>query len=276
MTCDEIRDLAPAFVLGALDPDEEAAVRDHLASCPEPHPEFAELGGVVPYLAETVEQVEPSEGLKDRILAAAAADLASAADARGGTGLVVAFPRPGDAAQAAEPAVAVPASRTSGRAGAGAWLVRIAAAVVIVALGAWNLLLQSQVRDARSYEDGVAAALELAAEPGSQAAILAAPVGDGPRGLAAVGADGSVVLAMRDLPATTGTEVYEAWVIGADGVPVPIGGQSVGATGTLTLTAATSPAGPGVTLALTREPGPGATTPTLPILSIGVASAPPT
>ena len=44
MTCDEIRDLAPAFVLGALGPDEEAAVRDHLASCPEPHPEMAELG----------------------------------------------------------------------------------------------------------------------------------------------------------------------------------------------------------------------------------------
>jgi hypothetical protein len=154
--------------------------------------------------------------------------------------------------------------------------VRIAAALVIVALGAWNLLLQAQVRDARSYEAGVAAVLELASEPGSQAAILAPPDGDGPRGLAAVGSDGSIVIALRDLPATTGTEVYEAWVIGADGVPEPIGGLGVGAAGTLTLTATASAAGPGVTLALTREPGPGATTPTLPILSSGVASAPPT
>ena len=44
--CDRVRDLAPGFVLGALTPDEDREVREHLASCPEPHEEFAELGGV--------------------------------------------------------------------------------------------------------------------------------------------------------------------------------------------------------------------------------------
>ena len=34
-----------------------------------------------------------------------------------------------------------------------------------------------------------------------------------------------------DLPATSGDQVYEAWVIGGDGVPVPLGGFQVGADG---------------------------------------------
>ncbi|HEX5589656.1 MAG TPA: zf-HC2 domain-containing protein, partial [Candidatus Limnocylindrales bacterium] len=59
MSCDDVRDLAAGFVLGALTPDEAAAVRAHLATCPEAHEEIAELGGVVPYLAESLEPVEP-------------------------------------------------------------------------------------------------------------------------------------------------------------------------------------------------------------------------
>ena len=74
MTCDDVRDQAAAFVLGALTPAEEEAVRDHLATCPEAHAEFAELGGVVPILAAAVEQVEPPPALRERIMAAAAAD----------------------------------------------------------------------------------------------------------------------------------------------------------------------------------------------------------
>ncbi|HSS36485.1 MAG TPA: zf-HC2 domain-containing protein, partial [Patescibacteria group bacterium] len=59
LTCDEARDLAAGFVLGALAPDEMVAVREHLATCAEAHPEFEELGGVVPYLADSLEPVEP-------------------------------------------------------------------------------------------------------------------------------------------------------------------------------------------------------------------------
>ena len=75
LTCEQIRDLAPAFVLGALERDQEAAVRAHLASCREAHDEISELGSVVPYLAETLVPVEPPARLKAAILAAAAADL---------------------------------------------------------------------------------------------------------------------------------------------------------------------------------------------------------
>ncbi|MGZ8620312.1 MAG: zf-HC2 domain-containing protein, partial [Actinomycetota bacterium] len=44
LTCVEVRDLAPAFVTGALDADEAAAVREHLAGCDDPHPEMPGLG----------------------------------------------------------------------------------------------------------------------------------------------------------------------------------------------------------------------------------------
>src|SRR5512144_1387216 len=83
MTCDRARDLAAGYVLGALQRSEEAAVRRHLATCDQPHPEFAALGGVVPAILEDeladLELVEPPASLRDRIMAAAAADLAASA-----------------------------------------------------------------------------------------------------------------------------------------------------------------------------------------------------
>src|SRR5262245_19730133 len=79
MTHEEALDLAPLYVLDALSDAEMAAVREHLATCPESHAEFEQLGGVVPYLLEdpATELVEPPAALGDRIMAAAAADLAA-------------------------------------------------------------------------------------------------------------------------------------------------------------------------------------------------------
>ena len=77
LTCDEIRDLAPLFVTGALDPDEMDAVREHLAGCDDAHAELLELGEAATSLLETVEPAEPPAALKSRLLAAAAADLES-------------------------------------------------------------------------------------------------------------------------------------------------------------------------------------------------------
>ena len=45
LTCDEVREMAGAFVLGALDPAEAAAVRAHLATCDDAHEEIAEQIG---------------------------------------------------------------------------------------------------------------------------------------------------------------------------------------------------------------------------------------
>ena len=90
-------------------------------------------------------------------------------------------------------------------------------------------------------------------------------------GLAAVDAAGKLTMAMQDLAPTSGSTVYEAWVIGGGGTPVPLGSFTVGATGSASFAASGLPTSPGIVLALTREPGPGATTPTVPIISKGVA-----
>ena len=265
MTHDDARDLAAGFVLGALEPAKEQAVREHLATCREPHDEFSVLGGVVPYLGDTVELVEPPASLKARVMAAAAADLAA---------------DPGSRVRRRERRrdVVVPSTRAerprTARRSPLAWAAVIAAVVAIVALSGWNLVLQSQLRETADYSRAVATALDVAAGPGSQMAILSGAGQPSPRGIAAIAADGSFAMAVRDLTPTAGNEVYEAWIVGPTGVPVPLGGFRVGSSGIGTFTGSATQSA-GATIALTREPGPGAVTPTMPIISSGVAAAPP-
>ncbi len=89
-----------------------------------------------------------------------------------------------------------------------------------------------------------------------------------------VAADGSVTLALRDLPATSGSQVYTAWVIVGE-TPTAVGDFSVDATGIrgLTTKPATTPAG--ATIAVTLEPNPGNTAPKGEVIAAGVAAAPP-
>ena len=150
--------------------------------------------------------------------------------------------------------------------------MRIAAVVAIVALGASTLVLRNQLDAAQAYQQSVAEVLDVAGQAGSLTAVLTPDGGTG-TGVAAVSAAGEVTMAMQDLAPTSGNQVYEAWVIGSDGVPVPIGSFAVGSGGTGTLTASGLPTSSGILLALTLEAGSGATTPTLPIISKGVATA---
>ena len=261
LTCAEVADLAPAFVLGALEPAESDTVRRHLAECPEAHPEMAELHSVVPALFEVVELVSPPAGLKDRILAAAAADTQRVADAQQVT------PAP----PVQQPARDVQRPRVDNARAPGwtsvfrrpVWAaVSLAAVLAVVALGAWNVQLQDQNRALVAYQQGVVQVLSEAAQPGAQLAVLAAPEAGGPSGLAAVAKDGTVAIVMRNLAPTSGSEVYEAWLIAGDLAPIPIGELRVGADGTAALVTNQVPLGSGVTVALTKEPGPDSTAPT--------------
>ena len=263
LTCDEVREMAGAFVLGALEPEELAAVRAHLATCEDAHDEIAELGGVLPALAQSVPVVEPSDGLKARIMAAAAADLEERTAQAPASPTPLPIPFPGESERTAR------RTRTS----TGTWILRIAAVLAIVALGGWNLLLQNQLNASQAYERSVAAVLDAAAQPGSLSAILTPDDGTG-SGLGAVTADGKVTLAMHDLAPTTGRIVYTTWAIGGDGVPVALGDFTVGSDGTATFEAPTSPLASGTVLALTREPTPGHQAPTGPVVSKGVATPP--
>jgi anti-sigma-K factor RskA len=268
LTCSDAAELAPAFVLGALEVAESDAVRRHLAECPELHAEMAEFHSVVPALFEAVEPVAPPAGLKQRILAAAAADLearspaaAPAAPSR------PAAPRPADAARKAWDVGSLFRRPI--------WAaVAVAAALAAVALGAWNVQLRDQIAGLEAYRTGVVEVLDQAAQPGAQLAVLTDPSGaGGPSGLAALAADGSLALVMRDLAPTSGSQVYEAWLIGADKVPVAIGDFTVGGSGSASFITTNPAVGEGVVVALTLEPRQGATTPTLPIIAVGTARA---
>jgi anti-sigma factor RsiW len=281
-------DLAPPYVLGALEEAEMASVREHLATCPESHAEFEELGGVVPYLLDDpgLELFEPPAALGERIMAAAAADLAArpapTADrttpvAERTTPAAIPFPT-AEEREARE----TRAERTRSRTSPFEWVVRIAAVVAIVALGAWSLRLQGQVTDlenqvsaAEEYRSAVALVLDVAAQPGSQTALLAPVEPGGPRGIAAVASDGSIQFAMDDLAPTEGSQVYETWAIVGDEAPVPLGSFTVDASGTASFTSKQGPAEPGLTVAVSREPSAGATTPTE-VVSAGAATSPST
>jgi hypothetical protein len=275
LTCDEVRDLAASFVLDALPEAEMAAVREHLATCAEPHPEVAELGGVVPVLQASVRPMDPPAALKDRIMAAAAADLearrqAEAAPQPAPTARTVGAPTTplSTPTAAAEP---VPIGRA--RQPRWSWALGIAAVLVIVLLGASNLSLRSELNAAQEYQQQVASVLDAARQPGALTVVMTTTSGQGPNGIAAVTTDGQMRIAMRDLEPTTGNEVYEAWVILPDTAPAPLGGFPVGTSGSGYLEAAGLPTQPGMVLALTREPGPGATAPSSDPVSVGTATA---
>jgi anti-sigma-K factor RskA len=302
LTCDEVREMAGSFVLGALSPADDAAVRAHLASCDDAHAEIDELGGVLPALAASVPVVEPPEALKARIMAAAAADLDARRAGAGDAATAATAGTPATAAQAptaapaptkvptttAAPAPTAPSTSTSApaptpfptaderaarrpRPSTGTWLLRIAAVLVIAVLGGWNVLLQGQLGTAKNYQQSVAAVLDLAAQPGSLTAVLTADGGTG-NGLAAISSRGEFAMAMVGLASTSGDAVYEAWLIGSDRVPKPIGNFTVGNAGTAQLNIMVLPPAPGAIVALTLEPTSNPTTPTLPIISKGVAT----
>jgi len=290
--CDAVRDLAPLFVTAALEAGDEAAVRDHLAGCDDPHLELIELGEAATALLETVEPVEPPAGLRGRLMAAAEADLwegrhpsAAPAPALG----LAAAPDPATATPAPELApapqlapapepvirpVSLGRERDRRRRPSLAWLAVAAAVIVAVALGGWNLALRGQLNEAEAYRAGVDAALSLAAQPGSVTAVLVTQAGES-AGVGVVGADGTVRLALRGLAPTSGTQVYTAWAIAGDAAPVPLADVRVGAEGTAAASGSSRVATPGMVLALTLEPAGGAQAPTLPIVASGVAGSPP-
>lgn len=70
----------PAYLLGSLDPGERADLQHHLDGCAECRSELEWLTPATGVLAADVDQVEPSPGLRDRVMAAVDADLAADPD----------------------------------------------------------------------------------------------------------------------------------------------------------------------------------------------------
>ena len=71
MTCEEIRDLIPGYVLNALEPSEMDRVDEHLLTCREHDEELVDLRATGMSLALLDEAAQPSPHLRDRVRAAA-------------------------------------------------------------------------------------------------------------------------------------------------------------------------------------------------------------
>ena len=192
------RDLLGAFALGAVDPEEAASVRAHLATCAECQAEMAELWLAVDSLPSTIEPMEPPPALRDRIAAAIAVEAASPA------------PKPvttiAPAPSAPEP-IRKPASfwsRATPWAAAAAILLLLSAGMLV-----WNLRLRDQISTAPVAE--TIALVPTDAAPGAHGEVTYLPD------------DSLLLLDVRDLPPLEPDQVYEVWLIGEDGVPAPAG-----------------------------------------------------
>jgi anti-sigma-K factor RskA len=189
---DEMEDAVAALVLGALDDEEADAVRRHLETCPTCPRLAVGLRRAVGALPLAVEPLPPPTDLRDRILGAAGAGLASPA-------------------VRARPA-AIPARRTPRR----RWVLwrpaaAAAAAVIAFALGA-----------------GLGLGIGRSTAPPPPAAVVAQYTLSGTGQMEA--AHGSVFELKREgltfvqfsgLPSIAADRVYELWLIPSSGQPVP-------------------------------------------------------
>jgi anti-sigma-K factor RskA len=202
MTCDDVDELAPAFLLGAVDADESRAITAHLGTCERPHVELRSgVGGDL--LALGLEPVAPPPALRDRLMATIERT-------------------PQD--HAPVPSLAAPAGprprrelAPAPRAGLFDWLSNgwargfaVAAVVAVIALGAWNVGLQSQLRDSQAVADAIAGAR-----------AVHTVTSDAGRGLLLETANGSAFVP-ADMASLPNDRVYEIWLIPATGAPVGV------------------------------------------------------
>jgi anti-sigma factor RsiW len=223
MSCDRVRELAPGFVLGALDAAEMAAVHEHLIACRQPHQELRELGGVLPYLAVALEPVEPPARLRAAVIAAAQADLAAhPRSAQAIARRVATLPISTSVAQTpaleTTPALVAPAvsggtvvslasARRSRRRRALAWATRVAAAVAVVVLVGYGF---GVIREpgATPSPSGV----EHVSGAQNRFGVLT-PLGAGhAQGLVVLMPTNHLYVYVNGLAPTSGDQVYMVWV----------------------------------------------------------------
>ena len=203
------RDLLGAFALGAIDAEEADSVRAHLATCAECQAEMTELWLAADSLPDMIEPMEPPPALRDRIAAAVMAETTSTPHGPAAAPETVAFP---------SGLTITPVERVSGpiRKPASFWSRAtpwVAAAAILLLLSAallvWNLRLREQIATAPAAETIALAPTDVA--PDARGEVTYLPQDD------------LFILEVRDLPPLEPDQVYEVWLIGEDGVPVPCG-----------------------------------------------------
>lgn len=127
MNCDEVEELAGAYALYALPPDELEAVQAHLARCSK-HADIAEFVAVAAAIALQAPEMEPPPRLRDRLMAAVRAEAPRLPSVAQGEGFL-------------DRLMHWFSGRNTG------WALAGGLAVLVVALAGWNASLQSSGDD---------------------------------------------------------------------------------------------------------------------------------
>lgn len=234
LTCEEVAELAGLYVLHALDVDEAEAVREHLDSCVQAHPELAAVGGVVPALALLFEPVDAPVDLKSRVMAAVSSTAHSASTPTHGASAVAPARLPArtqaeaDARVWEPPAADRPQPR---RMSALSWGMAATAVMLIAVLGAWNVVLQSRAGEVEQRAQTIAQAIAASAEPDADVAVLRGTgPAEGASGFAAFPVEGEGYIVLVDLPPAPAGQTYQAWYL-VDGRASSAGLLTVGSDG---------------------------------------------
>jgi hypothetical protein len=279
MTCDRVRELASGFVLGALDTNEMIAVADHLDSCAHDHPEIDEFGGVLLYLAESVEPVEPPAWLRESVIAAAKADLAAtrriglASERRVYEPVAVVVPMTAPEVAAAPTAItSIAKARVSRRRRALTWSMRVAAAVAIVVLTGTGVIVQGNLDKAAKSQTEDSKIVYALQDNQTRSAAMSAPGSSKIAGIALLMPTGHIILKMYALAPTRNDEVYTVWLTTDKGGPIKVGSFTPEDTGVGFLEVYNVPTSANVWVFVSKEPNDKGTVRTGPIIASGVIS----
>jgi anti-sigma-K factor RskA len=264
-THDDLVGLAPAYVLGALEPDERRTFETHLAGCDVCASEVRSLGRVTAGLAQSVPQVTPRAALRDRVLLAVAGDApATAVGARDATH---------------------PKTAERSRWVMGHWLAYAAcvALATVAVLYAMNLRARVESLEARleaaqlrlaAADSALVDARRVAFETQSAMAVLAAAdltrvdlqgAAAAPQaaGRALWSRESGMVFAATNLPPLPEKRIYQVWLVAGGAAPISAGLVAPDETGRSVAVFRTpvDVTGP-VTVAVTIEPEGGVLAPT--------------
>lgn len=253
MTGPNRADLAAAYALDALDPEERRAFEAEMARDPSLRAEVDSYREAMGLLAEAVPRRSAPSALRDRVMSEARAvrPIASAPEPPKETGR-------GD-----------PPSRLP-------WVLAAAAVVAAVSLGLANRqLLQSRASLEAALERSDEEVAVQAREIASRDSLLAAFLGPDVRSTTLVSteelpaarifhnvASGSVVIAAFDLPPAPVGRIYQLWGIPDGGDPVSLGTFQTTAAGTALLRTSAPQGSSFAVGAITEEPEGGSPQPT--------------
>jgi anti-sigma-K factor RskA len=246
MNNERFEDLRDAYVLDALPEEERRAFEEYLAAHPERQAEIDELGAVAGLLAFSPHELEPPEELRDRVMATVKAEAAPRPDRR--------------------PSLLARVGRFIGVRS----LALGAAALLLIGLLSWNLLLQGQVEELQGDVQGskervqdLQAQVEDAQDQQLQQSTTIQLGGSwADQGanaeVASIDKD-QVILVAENMPSVPQGRTCQIWVIKGD---VPEASGLFQPDGNMTATPVTTPIKKADTIAVTVEPAGGSEQPT--------------